>query len=224
MADFLEKLQILGSYGLSARKSYPVNDFYNRDGYGFSITNGEGGMVLTDDENLAEHCRSLRNLCFQPQKRFVHNELGWNFRMSNLQAALGVAQLERLDEFVLRKRKMGKRYTELLLDLTDQLQLPVPQTVDAENIYWVYGVVLKDHVGFDAAEMMPRLAKLGVGTRPFFWPMHEQPVFQKMGLFKSVSCPNAENIARRGFYLPSGLALSEAQISSVAQAVHEVLA
>ena len=75
-------------------------------------------MVLTDDDHLAERCRSLRNLCFQPKKRFVHEELGYNFRMTNLQAALGVAQLERLDEFVARKRSMGKRYTELLTELT----------------------------------------------------------------------------------------------------------
>jgi len=78
------------------------------------ITTGEGGMIVTDDDVLAETCRSLRNLCFQPQKRFVHERLGWNLRMTNLQAALGLAQLERLDEFVARKRAMGERYTELL--------------------------------------------------------------------------------------------------------------
>lgn len=80
------------------------------------ITTGEGGMILTDDDELAETCRSLRNLCFQANKRFVHERLGWNLRMTNMQAALGVAQLERLDEFVLRKREMGKRYTEMLSD------------------------------------------------------------------------------------------------------------
>src|SRR6185436_120322 len=98
-------------------------------------TTGEGGMVLTDDERLAERCRSLRNLCFQ-KRRFVHDELGWNFRMSNVQAALGVAQLERLDEFVGRKREMGRIYTGLLKDIP-KLQLPQQATVYAENIYWV---------------------------------------------------------------------------------------
>ncbi|GAB4287372.1 MAG: DegT/DnrJ/EryC1/StrS family aminotransferase [Oscillatoriaceae cyanobacterium] len=186
------------------------------------ITTGEGGMVVTDDDELAERCRSLRNLCFQPQRRFVHEELGWNFRMTNLQAALGLAQLERLDEFVTRKRYMGRRYTELLADIPG-LELPLERTDDAENIYWVYGVVLKDEVPFDAGEAMRRLSDRQIGTRPFFWPMHEQPVFQKMGLFQGESHPVAERIARRGFYIPSGLALTDAQIERVADVLHEVI-
>jgi perosamine synthetase len=185
------------------------------------ITTGEGGMLLTDNEQLAERCCSLRNLCFQPQKRFVHQELGSNLRMSNLQAALGVAQLERLDEFVARKRHIGQRYTELLSDIPG-LQLPLPRTDYADNIYWVYGLVLKDEVPFDAEEAMRRLAQYKIGTRPFFWPMHEQPVFRKMGLFDGVSYPVAEKIARRGFYIPSGMALTDEQICRVAQVVVEV--
>jgi perosamine synthetase len=164
----------------------------------------------------------LRNLCFQPHRRFVHEELGWNLRMSNLQAAVGVAQLERLDEFVTRKRRMGQRYTELLADIPG-LQLPLPRTDYAENIYWVYGLVLEDEVPFDAEEAMRRLRQRQIGSRPFFWPMHEQPVFRKMGLFAGESCPVAERIARRGFYIPSGLALTEAQIERVADAVREVM-
>ena len=180
------------------------------------VTTGEGGMVLTDDPMLAERCRSLRNLCFQ-KKRFVHEELGWNFRMSNLQAALGVSQVELLDDFVKRKRGMGRRYTERLGDIS-WLQLPVSTTHYAENIYWVYGVVLKDQVPFDAAEAMKRLAEQGVGTRPFFWPMHEQPVFRRMGMFDGVSCPVAERLGRRGFYLPSGLTLSDKEQLRVSEA------
>lgn len=186
------------------------------------ITTGEGGMVVTDDEVLAEKCRSLRNLCFQPKKRFVHEELGWNYRMTNMQAALGLAQLERLDEFVERKRRMGRLYTELLQDLPD-LQLPLPCTDYTENIYWVYGIVLKNNVPFDAEEAMRRLAGEKIGTRPFFWPMHEQPVFTKMGLFKNEHHPVAEKIACRGFYIPSGMALTEEQIATVAQAVKKVM-
>jgi len=186
------------------------------------ITTGEGGMLVTDDQLLAERCCSLRNLCFQPQKRFQHEELGWNLRMSNMQAALGVAQLERLDEFVARKRHMGQRYTELLSDIPG-LQLPVVSTDYADNIYWVYGLVLKDEVPFDAAEVMRRLSQLKIGTRPFFWAMHQQPVFQKMGLFAGESCPVAEKIARRGFYIPSGMALTDEQIERVANTLLEVM-
>ena len=185
------------------------------------VTTGEGGMLVTDDERLAERCRSLRNLCFQPSKRFVHEELGWNFRMTNVQAALGLAQLERLEEFVARKRRMGARYNELLSALPG-LELPLPLTPYADNIYWIYGVVLDDAVPFEADEAMRRLGELGVGTRPFFWPMHEQPVFRRMGLFQGVTHPVAERIARRGFYIPSGLALTDDQIDDVSDAMHEV--
>jgi perosamine synthetase len=186
------------------------------------VTTGEGGMVVTDNEELAERCRSLRNLCFQKgSKRFVHEELGWNFRFTNLQAAVGLAQLEKLDEHIRRKRRMGKLYTELLSGISE-LQLPLPITDYAENIYWVYGIVLKDQVPFDAEEAMRRLAEQKVGARPFFWPMHEQPVFRKMGLFANESYPVAERIARRGFYIPSGLALTDEQMEQVAISVQEV--
>ncbi|MFH0702328.1 MAG: DegT/DnrJ/EryC1/StrS family aminotransferase [bacterium] len=186
------------------------------------ITTGEGGMIVTDNEKLAEKCRSLRNLCFKPEKRFVHDELGFNFRMTNLQAALGLAQLERLDEFVLRKRDMGKKYTGLLNDL-DWLELPLATVDYAENIYWVYGVVLKDSVCFDAEEAMKKLSSKKIGTRPFFWCMHEQPVFKKMGLFLKEKYPVAERLARRGFYIPSGMALSDEQIENAAVCLKELV-
>ncbi len=185
------------------------------------VTTGEGGMILTDDEGLAARCRSLRNLCFR-EPRFVHDELGDNFRMTNLQAALGVAQLERLGTFVERKRRMGALYQELLAGIAG-LQLPLPRTADAENIYWVFGLVLGDEVPFDAARAMRRLGEFGISTRPFFWPMHEQPVFRAMGLFAGEHYPVAERLARRGFYLPSGLALTDEQIGEVAGAVRKLM-
>jgi len=186
------------------------------------VTTGEGGMVVTDDPALAGRCRALRNLGFLPGRRFVHKELGWNFRLSNLQAAVGVAQLERLDEFIARKRHIGALYQERLVGV-DGLQLPIARTAYAENIYWVFGVVLDGNTRFDAAEAMRWLAGRGIGTRPFFWPMHEQPVFRRMGLLEGEVHPNAERLARRGFYLPSGLALTEPQIDEVAAAVRELM-
>jgi perosamine synthetase len=186
------------------------------------ITTGEGGMIVTDSDALAEKCRGLRNLCFLPGRRFVHEELGWNMRMTNMQAALGVAQLERLTQFVERKRAMGRLYTELLADVPN-IQLPVARTEYADNIYWVFGIVLGDELDFDAAEAMRRLAAKGIGTRPFFWPMHEQPVLRRMGFFANADCPVSQRIARRGFYVPSGLALTVEQIREVAAAVREVI-
>ena len=187
------------------------------------VTTGEGGMVLADDPALAEACRSLRNLCFQPQARFVHERLGWNLRMTNLQAAIGVAQLERLDEFAARKRAMGLRYDQLLADI-DGLQRPLARTDYAENIYWVYGLVIDDARGMDAAEAMRRLGERGIGTRPFFCPMHQQPVLRRMGLFTTDSHPVAERMYRQGFYIPSGMALTEGQMQRVSDALHEVFA
>ena len=142
--------------------------------------------------------------------------------MSNVQAALGVAQLERLDEFVERKRRMGRRYHELLQGVAG-IQLPLPVTAYAKNIYWVFGVALGEEVPGDAAQAMKELSTAGIGTRPFFWPMHEQPVFRRMGLFRGVRCPVAERIARRGFYLPSGLALDDEQLSRVCSALRALL-
>ena len=187
------------------------------------VTTGEGGMVVTNDASLAERCRSLRNLCFQPERRFVHDQLGWNFRLTNLQAALGVAQLERLERHVARKREIGERYTALLSDL-DALQLPITATEYARNIYWIYGLVLDDAVPDDAMQLMAKLAERKIGTRPFFWPMHEQPVLRRMGLFKDECYPVAERLARRGFYIPSGLALRNDQIETVASQLRVLLA
>ena len=142
--------------------------------------------------------------------------------MTNLQAALGIAQLERLDEFVARKKRMGRYYTELLSDLRN-LELPLAKTSYAENIYWVYGVVLKSSVGFGADECMKKLSDAGIGARPFFFGMHEQPVFRRMGLFKNEKYPVAQRLSRRGFYLPSGMALTRRQTRRAADILRKIV-
>lgn len=186
------------------------------------VTTGEGGMVVTNDESLAGTCSSLANLCFEPERRFVHQRLGYNYRMSNLQAAVGVAQLERLDAHVARKREIGAMYADLLGDVAG-IQLPLAQTEYADNAYWVFGVVLDDAVAADARDLAAALAREGVGTRPFFYPMHLQPVFRNAGMFDGVSCPVAERLAERGLYLPSGLALTDEQVTRVAHTVARTL-
>lgn len=186
------------------------------------ITTGEGGMVVTDDEELAERCRMLRNLCFRKDIRYVHDEISDNYRFTNLQAAVGLAQLERLNEFVERKRAMGKFYTERLQDM-EGLVLPIERTDYADNIYWVYGLVLDRNIQADNQMVQRLLAKEGIGSRTFFWCMHEQPVYQKMDLFLKESYPNAEYLARKGFYIPSGLALTKEQMDRVVCAVRKVM-
>ena len=186
------------------------------------VTTGEGGMVLTDDPHIARRCRSLRNLCFEEHQRFVHKELGWNYRMTNLQAAVGVAQLERLDETIAKKRRMGNYYNELLSG-TPGLQLPEIRGVGAESIFWVYGVAVDEKVPFNAADIMGRLKEKGIGTRPFFWPMHWQPVFREMGLFDGDAHPVSERLATHGFYLPSGSAMTPNEIRTCAEALNEIM-
>ena len=185
------------------------------------ITTGEGGMVVTNDPAFAERARSLRNLCFRPERRFYHTELGGQFRLTNLQAAIGVAQLERMDQIIARKRWMGEAYTERLKDISS-IQLPVEEPW-AKQVYWMYGLVLDEAIGMDATELAQRLLQLGVQTRPFFLGMHQQPVFWDMGLFVGERYPVTERIAQQGLYLPSGLALTEAQLDEVCDAVHAVL-
>jgi perosamine synthetase len=179
------------------------------------ITTGEGGMVVTSNAELAERARSLRNLCFQAPRRFYHTELGYNFRMTNIQAAIGAAQVRRLPEIVSRKREIARRYTERLRPL-GWLELPQEKPW-ARSVYWVYGVVISDKVAMDAQALATRLYSEGVETRPFFLGMHEQPVFHKMGLFRDAAgrFPVCERIARRGLYLPAGLAISNEQIDEV---------
>jgi perosamine synthetase len=185
------------------------------------ITTGEGGMVLTNDEAVADRMRSLRNLCFRPERRFYHTELGHNFRLTNLQAAVGVAQLERIDAIVARKRWMGHAYGERLGGV-DALQLPVEQPW-ARAVYWMYAVVLDEATGMAAGEFARRLAAEGVETRPFFLGLHEQPAHRDRGLFAGERYPVAERVARQGLYLPSGLALTESQLDQVCAAVKHVL-
>ena len=185
------------------------------------ITTGEGGMIVTDDPEIESRCRSLRNLCFKPEKRFVHDELGYNFRMTNLQAALGLAQFERLDEFINRKRCIGKLYNEQFRNFP-YFNIPLEKSEFAENIYWVYGILLNEKSKMNAEEIMKLLNQKNIGTRPFFYPMHLQPVFNKMGLFENEKYPVSEKLSEFGFNIPSGLALTEDQIITSAEALKSI--
>jgi perosamine synthetase len=210
-------------------KGRPCGSFGHLSTFSFypnkHITTGEGGMVCTDDPMLAERCRSLRNLCFQPKQRFIHEELGWNYRMTNIQAALGLAQLERLDSILPNKRKIGLFYAENLLAHAKSgvIQLPVNSLPYADNLFWVFGLLLKGIRKCQAAHLTALLSSLKVGTRPFFWPIHKQPLFLNNGLFADANLPVAENLALSGFYLPSGLALAPNDQKNVIKALDVLL-
>ena len=176
-------------------------------------------MIVTDDLELAEKCKKLRNLCFEPEKRFIHFDIGWNFRLTNLQAALGLAQLENLDNSIIRKKLLGQKYQDLLLN-NPLLQTPVRRKDGYENHYWVFGVVLKAEHKKNAAAIMEGLNSEGVGTRPFFWPMHKQPILNEH--YKD-SLPVSEMISEYGFYLPSGVGTTDDEIETVVSKLGKIL-
>ena len=204
--------QRCGSFGDASAFSFYANKL---------ITTGEGGMIVTDDDAFAARVRSQRNLAFQEGRRFHHEKLGHQYRMTNLQAALALPQMHRIDELLARKRWIAARYTEALHDLA-VLQLPVERAW-ARNTYWMYGIVLRDDAPFPTAELMARLADRNIETRPFFLGMHAQPALTDRGLFTGEQYPVADMLAERGLYLPSGLTLTAAQIERVCDAVKEIL-
>ena len=185
------------------------------------LTTGEGGMVVTDDDALAARLRSLRNLGFHAGRRFHHEELGFNLRLTNLQAALGVAQLQRMDEVVARKREIGRRYRDGLGEI-EGLELQVERPW-AKSVFWMFGVVLDENTGLDAERFGELLLEHDVETRPFFLGMHEQPALHRLRLFAGEHHPVAERLARQGLYLPSGVALTDGQLETVCEVVRSVL-
>lgn len=185
------------------------------------ITTGEGGMLVCNDAGLAERCKKLRNLAFEPGRRFIHHELAWNYRMTNLQAALGLAQLERIDIHIGKKREIGQAYQKQLQGLKG-FQLPLSKTSFADNIYWVFGLVADSEDLCN--ETVKQLNAKEIGTRPFFWCMHQQPVFLKMGLFVGESYPVAEKMASNGFYVPSGLGLNVGEVKIVCETLKSLQA
>jgi len=191
--------------------------------YGNKIINtGEGGMVLTDNKKYYERAQFLRNLGFTKKKRFYHTEFARNYRITNLQAAVGVAQLKNIKELIRIKRKNGKRYTELLKNVKG-IQLPAEKPW-AKNVYWMYGIVLDKSTGFNAISFAKRLEKAGIQTRPFFYPLHLQPLWGKIGIkIKKGKYPVSEHIEKQGLYLPSGLALKDKEIVKVCNIIKTIL-
>lgn len=208
-----EHWQICGGIGHISTFSFFANKL---------ITTGEGGMVLTSDDAIAERCRALRNLCFRTDRRFLHKEHGYQFRLTNMQAAVGVNQIRRIEDIVERKRQIAADYTSRLKAIAN-IQLP-SEKVWAKSVFWVYPILLGDNRDIDAVQFATALKALGIETRPFFLGMHEQPVFHDMGLFKGETYPVTERIARKGLYVPSGLAIRPEQIEQVCAAVTAALA
>jgi perosamine synthetase len=184
------------------------------------ITCGEGGMVVTNDRELADKARRIKDLAHSTEQRFLHKEIGFNYRMTNLQAAIGLAQFEHIEQLVEMRRKNARLYNERLKDIPG-LTLPVEKSW-AKNVYWMYGVLVEDEFGMTRDDLMARLKQEGIDTRAFFVPMHRQPVFTDMGLFQQERYPVAEDIGNRGLYLPSSSGLTETQIDFITSALRRI--
>ena len=184
------------------------------------ITTGEGGMILTNNKRFYEKAKSLKNLCFNLKNRFVHNHLGWNYRMTNLQAAVGLSQLEILNLMIKKKKKISNLYNSLFSN-NSNLQLPIKSTVYAENIYWVYGIVLKNKK--NSKKIRQELQHMNIGTRPFFFPLNKQPVLKKYGIKIKNDCHVSNYLYQKGFYIPNSLNLNLREIEYIAKTINNLV-
>ena len=184
------------------------------------ITTGEGGMVVTNNEEMADRARRLKDLAHSPQKRFLHTDIGFNYRMTNIQAGMGLAQLERIDQLAEMRRQNAFYYNNRLIEVPGII-LP-PEKEWAKSVYWMYCIVIQDEFGLTRDQLMERLAEKGIETRAFFIPMHLQPCFRHMGLFEGESYPVAEELGRKGLFLPSSSGLTLEQKTYICDRIREI--
>ena len=187
------------------------------------ITTGEGGMLLTNNVKLNNKFKDYRNLCFgSKDNRFNHHDIGWNYRYTNIQAALGLNQLKRINKIIKKKYEIGNYYYKHFKNIKNIILQP-NKLAYCKNIYWVFGIVIKKNNKNNINEIIKKLKNKNIGTRPFFWPMHKQDVFKKRGYFKNIKLPNSEFISKNGFYLPSGLGLNSKELKFIKDSVISIL-
>jgi perosamine synthetase len=204
----------------------PIGSFGDISTFSFfankHITTGEGGMIVTNNKIFYRRFLEYRNICFSLSKpRFIHEDIGWNYRITNLQAAIGCAQLKKLKKFIRKKRLIGKMYTEELKNFKN-IKLPIKSTEYSKNIYWVYSIIIKNKK-IDAKRFMKILKSRGIDSRPFFCPMHMQPILKKNKLITKEKYPISEEIYKYGFYIPSGIGNTFSEIKIVIRNIKEIL-
>jgi len=185
------------------------------------LTTGEGGMISTNSLKLYNKCKSLRNLCFGKKQRFNHEDIGWNYRITNIQAALGISQLKRLNSIVKRKMEIGNYYYQRL-SKNKNIYMTPPNISFSRNIYWVVGIMIKNKKIL-ASKIIKKLNSYGIGTRPFFWPMHEQKIFKKMKISSQQKYPNSSYLGRYGFYIPSYSKISNSEMNYVISIINKLI-
>ena len=209
------KNKICGSFGDLSTFSFYANKH---------ITTGEGGMIVTNDKKLSLKCKSLRNLSFSKSyfDRYNHDDIGWNYRMTNLQAALGCGQLKNIKTIIKRKREIGNLYYKYLKH-NKKLLLQENSNPYSNNIYWVFGILLKKDLKISRNTIMKKLLSYNIDTRPFFLSMNKQKIFKQKKIFKNVKMPNSEYLSDNGFYVPSGLGISNKEIKYVCFTLNKIL-
>lgn len=200
--------QLCGTFGHVAAFSFYANKL---------ITTGEGGAILTNDDVMAAHARKYINLFFGERERFSHDELGYNFRMTNMQAALGCAQMEKIERFAELKKQIGSWYREAL-ESCDTVEFQ--KTVGpVDHVYWMYSVILRDHVKMDAMAAIEYLKSRGIGTRPMFKGLHVQAALQPYLIDDVMRYPVTEHLYARAFYVPSAVTITRDQVNMVVDAL-----
>ena len=206
------KNRLCGSFGDISTFSFYANK---------QVTTGEGGMISTNSFKLYNKCKSLRNLCFGEKQRFNHDDIGWNYRITNIQAALGINQLKRLNSIVKRKMEIGNYYFQQL-SKNKNIYMTPPNIAFSKNIYWVVGIMIKNKKIL-ASKIIKKLNNFGIGARPFFWPIHEQQIFKKMKIFPPGKYPNSSYLGRYGFYIPSYFKISNSEMNYIISIINKLL-
>lgn len=181
------------------------------------ITTGEGGMITTNNAKFATLTQNLRDHAFSTERHFWHKFVGFNYRMTNMQAAVGLAQVEQMSGFVENRRRNAALYSKLLKEIPG-IVTP-PEAKWAKNVFWMYSILVKDEFGMSRDQLRTYLARHGIETRTFFIPMHLQPIYYEA--FKGQRYPVAEMLCQRGFYLPSASSLTAPQIKYIAGIVRQ---
>jgi perosamine synthetase len=199
----------VGGLGVAATFSFYANKI---------IATGEGGMVTTNDARLAKLVRRMRDHAFHPERHFWHEYVGFNYRMTNLQAAVGLAQTERIDEIVTARRALRTWYDERLRSVPG-LQLPV-EAEGVRSVFWMYAVRVSPSFGSSCDELRKQLAGRGIETRSFFVPIHLQPIY--VDQFRGQRFPVAEQLCKSGFYLPTHENLDERDAEWICRQIEDI--
>jgi perosamine synthetase len=185
------------------------------------ITTGEGGIILTNNKKLHEKACSLRNLAFGKKNRFNHDDIAWNYRFTNMQAALGLSQLKRLSKIVKTKRRIGHQYYNLLKS-NKFISIQPPTLNNESNIYWIFGILIKKNSKFKKETVIKKLLNKGIQCRDFFWPMHKQKIFKNLKQFKNKKFPIADLLSKNGFYIPTGMSITKKEIKYIATSINKI--